>query len=115
MLTMRGWLGIGGLLALTAMVGLLFWQANAIGTLKADLKLAEVSVASKTKALEEAAVNLRNYQNGNVFTREQVADQCRTDAAAAYDAGRLFGERNLRDRQSAGAFVPRQRQAEGRK
>lgn len=113
MLSVRGWFLVGGVVLASLLVGSVIWLAQENGKLKAELDECGQALGRASQALSTAANNLRDYQDGNVFNREQAAALCSADVRAAYDAGRLYGQSSIADRQRPNAFVPGQRPAGG--
>lgn len=105
---------IGELKLLPAVVGFAIVEFLAIGiliysyldvrdnlaTVRAELSQARLDLAS----CQSAATERELYEGA---ARTEAERQCLSDAAAAYDAGRLRGD--LRETQADGRYVPRQR------
>jgi hypothetical protein len=95
-------------------ISLNFWQAAELGERKEALHTCARNLEQASEALETAADQLKEYQDGNVLRRDEAAAICRRSTLAAYDAGvGSVSGRTVAERAAQGAFVPGQRVAGG--
>lgn len=90
-LTWKGWLMLGGGLAVLAMAAALLFTVKANGALSATIKDKDRALVAASAALKRAADDIKRFAAAETETAEASADRCAVDVTTAYRRGVSVG------------------------